>query len=251
MPRFVGRRIPAVSQHISRKELKKDEIRETLAHGAEAVISHSRLAGILITVGVAVALAIVGWRFYSERQTAKAAAALDEAMKTYDARIRAPGEPAEPTEVTYVEEKNKYEDAVKKLGQVAKEYPRTRPGQQAGYYAALSQEHLGRLDEAQKAFQAIADSGSEELAALARFQIAQIDEKNGKSDDAVKLYRQLIDKPTLFLPKPLAMLALADHFSKTNPAEATKLYNDIKREFPDSAASDQADKRLALLTPQS
>jgi TolA-binding protein len=81
--------------------------------------------------------------------------------------------------------------------------------------------------------------------------MAQIDEKSGKNDEAVKLYRQLIDKPTLFLPKPTAMLALADHFSKTNPAEAAKLYNDIKREFPDSAASDQADKRLALLTPQS
>jgi len=66
--------------HISRKELKKDEIRETLAHGAEAVISHQRLVGSAVTVAVVVGLAIVGWRFYSERQTVKASAALDDAM---------------------------------------------------------------------------------------------------------------------------------------------------------------------------
>jgi len=29
-----------VSEHISRKELKQDKIKETIEHGAEAVISH-------------------------------------------------------------------------------------------------------------------------------------------------------------------------------------------------------------------
>ena len=234
--------------HISRKELKKDEIRETLAHGAEAVISHQRLAAIVVTVAVAAGVAVVGWRVYSERQTMKASAALDDAMKVYDARIRAPGDPTEPTEITYVDEKNKYEDAAKKFLSVAQSYSHTRPGQAARYYAALCLEHLGRNDEAQKQLHQLESSGGDELASLARFQLAEIYEKTGKGDDAVKLYRQLADKPTVLVPKPVVLLALADHLGKSNPQEAMKLYDQIKKDFPDTAAADEADKRLEILS---
>ncbi len=233
--------------HISRKELKKDEIRETLAHGAEALISHQRLAAIVVTLAVAVGVAVVGWRVYSERQTVKASAALDDAMKMYEARIRAPGEPTESTEITYADERNKYEDAAKKFLSVAQSYSHTRPGQTARYYAALCLEHLGRDDEAQKQLHELESGGGDELGSLARFQLAEIYERTGKGDDAVKLYRQLADKPTVLVPKPVALLALADSLSKSNPQEAMKLYDQIKKDFPDTAAADEADKRLEML----
>ncbi len=239
-----------MAQHISRKELKKDEIRDTFQHGAEAVLSHQRLAGVIIGVALVVALAIAGWRFYTERQTVKAAAALDEAMKVYQARIRAPGEPTEPGEVTYVGEKNKYDDAAKKFTEVAGRYSRTRPGQIAEYYAALSQEHLGRYNEAQKNLKKLESSGDDELTALARFQMAEVYDRTGKPDEAVKLYRQLANKPTSLVPKPLVLLTLADHLSKSNPQEATKLYDQIKKDFPNTAVSDEADKRLEILSPK-
>src|SRR5882762_6606533 len=38
-----GRRV-LVSEHISRKELKHDRVRESIEHGAEAVLSHTRIA---------------------------------------------------------------------------------------------------------------------------------------------------------------------------------------------------------------
>ena len=58
-------------------------------------------------------------------------------MKIYQARIRTATEPAQPDEITYLDEKNKYGDAVKKFTEVANRYPRTRPGQLARYYAAI------------------------------------------------------------------------------------------------------------------
>ena len=233
--------------HISRRELKKDEIRETLAHGAEALISHQRLAVIVVTLGVAVGVAVVGWRVYSERQTVKASAALDDVMKVYEARIRAPGEPTESTEITYADERNKYEDAAKKFLSVAQGYSHTRPGQTARYYAALCLEHLGRGDEAQKQLHELESGGGDELGSLARFQLAEIYERTGKGDDAAKLYRQLTDKPTVLVPKAVALLALADYLSKSNPQEAMKLYDQVKKDFPDTAAADEADKHLEIL----
>ena len=63
------------------------------------------------------------------------------------------------------------------------------------------------------------------------------------------LYKQLSDKPTVFVPKPLVMLTLAEHYRKTDPAQATKLYNQVKQEYPDAA--EQADQGLELLNAKS
>lgn len=233
--------------HISRKELKKDEIRETLEHGAEAVLSHQKLFSIVITVAVLVGVAIFGWRFYAERQTTKASAALNEALKVFQARIRAPGEPADPAEVTYVDEKIKFADAQKRFDDIARKYSLTRPGQLAAYYSALCLEHNGNYNQAAEALKKLQGARSEDISSLAQFQLAEVYLKMGKSADGIQLYRQLEARPTVFVPKPLVLLTLGDALAKSNPQEAVKVFNEIKKDFPDTAVSDEADKRLEAL----
>ena len=72
-----------MAQHLSRKELKKDEVRDTLAQGADAVLSHKQLTLYILLAAVVVALGVFGWQTYTERQTVKATAAYDDAMKTF------------------------------------------------------------------------------------------------------------------------------------------------------------------------
>ncbi len=88
----------------------------------------SSCCGWWLAAALVVALAVFGWSSYTKRQTAKASAALDDAMKIFQARIRAPGEQAEPGEITYVDEKNKFADAEKKFLEVANQYGRTSRG---------------------------------------------------------------------------------------------------------------------------
>jgi predicted negative regulator of RcsB-dependent stress response len=233
--------------HISRKELKTDRIRETLAHGAESVASHTRLLWITGAVALAVILAVIGWRFYSERQAVKATAALEEAMHVWEARIRAIGEPEEPGEITYVDEQNKYADAAEKFSAVAQQYSRTRPGLIAQYYAALSLLRIDKKDDAEKHLRELERSGVAEYAALARFQLAKLLAATGREEEGVRLLRQLIEQPTALVPKPLVMLALADHFAASNREEAEKLYAQVAEEFPETTAADEAEKRLDLL----
>jgi predicted negative regulator of RcsB-dependent stress response len=152
-----------------RKDLKKDEIREKFVHGVESVASHQQILWIVVTAALVVALGVFGWSSYTRRQTAKASGALDDAMKIFQARIRAPGEPSEPTEVTYVDEKNKYSDSERKFLEVASQYGRTRPGQVARYYAALSEAQLKKFADAEKNLQLLDSSSDENLAGLARF----------------------------------------------------------------------------------
>ena len=236
-----------MAQHISRKELKQDKIAETFVHGVEAVESHLKLAWMIGGAALVIVLAFFGWQFYSERQTVKATAALEEAMKTFNARIRAAGEPEEPGEITYVEDKFKYMDAAKKFADVAGKYSLTRPGQVARYYAGLSYVQVGNYAEAKKWLGEVESGRDAEMAALARFQLAKVSAKTGADAEAVKLYQALIAKPTIMVPKQVSMMALADYYSKKNPAEAVKLYTQIKTEFPDTGASEQAEDRLAEL----
>jgi len=239
-----------VSQHITRKELKHDKVAETLVHGAEAVVSHQKAIWLWAGVVAVILAAVFGWRFYSERQTLQASAALEDAMKVFNARIRTASEPEEPGEITYAVEKNKYEDAAKKFADVAEKYGRTQPGAVARYYAGLSYEAIGRNDEAEKWLRQTALSSYGEVAALGKFQLAGVLSKQAKNDEATNLYKQLLASPTLFVPKPVVMLALAGHYAKTNPPEATKLYNELKTEFPNTAVAEEAEKQLEKLQPK-
>jgi TolA-binding protein len=73
----------------------------------------------------------------------------------------------------------------------------------------------------------------------------------GQGDEAAKLYQQLIAKPTVLVPKPIVMLALAEHYREKSPAEAAKLYEQIKADYPDTPIAEAADQALAFLPGKS
>jgi predicted negative regulator of RcsB-dependent stress response len=237
--------------HISRKELKKDEVRDSLAHGAEAVMLHQQLTMWLVVAALAIGAGFFGWKTYSERQTVRASAAFDEAMKEFQARVVSPGEATQPGELTYADENTKFGDAAKKFGGVGAKYSRTRPGQLAKYYQGLSFERIGKNDDAKRLFQELSGSGDEEFAAMAKLELASLDDSIGQHDEAAKLYQQLLDKPTVLVPKPVVLLAFAEHYSQVNPAQAAKYYDQIKSEFPGTPIATQAEQELALLPGKS
>jgi predicted negative regulator of RcsB-dependent stress response len=234
--------------HISRKELKKDEVRETFAHGAEAVLSHQQLTLYIIIAVVVVAVGVFGWRTYTQRQTVKAFADYDDAMKIFQTPI---GAPVAPGEVSYTDASKKFTDAVQKFSAVASKYPHTRASELSRYYAALSFEKLDKNAEARSLLQGLTTSSDDEVAAMARFELAGLDDRMGQGDEAEKLYQQLIAKPSVLVPKPVVMLALAQHYSEKNPTEAVKLYGQIKTDYPDTPIAEQADQALALLPGKS
>jgi predicted negative regulator of RcsB-dependent stress response len=240
-----------VSDHISRKELKQDKIKETIEHGAEAVISHGQFTLIVVVVALVAALGYGGWRFYVDRQTVEASASFDTATKAYQGRIASAPDPADPHEPFYPDEPARVQDAWQKFAKVADKYPRTNPGKLARYYSALCLEDLERHNQALEELKKISGSGDKELSSMAQYQMAIIYSRTGKVDEAVKIFRALADKQSVFVPRPLVLLELAGVLRISNPKEAANIYQQIKKEFPDTTIADQADRGLETLSPKS
>jgi predicted negative regulator of RcsB-dependent stress response len=237
-------------EHISRKELKQDRIHDAIEHGAEAVYSHKKVALVVILVVGVIAAGYGVWSVYIDRQTAAASAAFDTAMKAYTGHVGA-ADPAEPGEASYPDQAARSNDAEVKFTAVADKYPNTSPGRLARYYAALCLEDLDRQNQALEQLKKITSGSDKELASMAEYQTAVIYERTGRTDDAVKILRGLADRPSVFVPRPLALLELGGALRQTNPNEATSIYQQVKKEYPESAISEEADRRLDTLAPRS
>lgn len=240
-------------EHISRKELKQDKIKETLEHGAEAVYSHGQFTLAVLLVVLVVAAAYGGWRIYNDRKTVEASAAFESAQKIYSARVGPPlpGEPVDPSEPSYPDENSRAQDAARKFTEVANKYSSTSPGKWARYYNALCLEDLQQFNQALEELKKISSGGDKELAAMAQYQTAIIYNRTGKPDDAIAILHTLADKGSVFVPRPLVLLTLAGALRQTKPQEAATVYQQIKKEFPDSTISEEADRGLGTISPKS
>jgi len=240
-----------VSQHISRKELKQDKIHDAIEHGAEAFYLHKQFTVIVLLAVLAGAIGYGSWTVYHDRQTAAASVLLDTAMKAYNGRIGGAPDPQDPSDVSYTDEAARSSDALNKFNLVSSKYPGTIPGRQALYYAALCMEDLDHRNQALENLKKLASGSDKELANMAQYQIGVVYARTGKPEDAAKIFRELADKRSVFVPRPLALLELANVLRQTNPKEAVSVYQQVKKEFPDTTISEQADRGLDLLAPKS
>jgi predicted negative regulator of RcsB-dependent stress response len=240
-----------VSEHISRKELKQDKVRETFEHGAEAVLSHTKIASIGLLVLILAAAGYIGWKVYSDRQNAAAQAEFDEGFKIFNAQISAPGQPAVPGEVVYADPLKRAQDAEVKFAVVANRYPNTKPGKLARYYSALALMDLDRLNQASEQLSKLNAGSDKELAALADYQKALIAERSGKIDEAAKTLRSLSTAGSVLVPKPLVLLELAGVLRQSDPKQASSVYEQLKKDYPNTAIAEEADRGLQAIAPKS
>lgn len=240
-----------MSEHISRKELKHDRVRESIEHGAEAVLSHTRIASIVLLAGIVLLCGYYGWKIYNDHQTAQAQTALDDAMKVFNAQILLPGQPSLPGEVSFVDPMQRSQDAEVRLSAVAAKFPGTPPGRLARYYSAICLMDLDKLNQATEELKKLQNGSDKELAALANFQQALIAERTGKNDQAIQILNALANSGSILVPKPLVLLEVAGVYRQTDPKKAAMLYEQIKKDYPNTSVADEADRGLGALSPQS
>lgn len=213
-----------MSEHLTRKELRTDGFAVAVEHNVEYVSEHRKQLIQYGGIGIAVILAAAGIYGYITHSKTVREEQLADAITIQESQVT-PG--ALPGSGAYTSEEAKTAAAQKAFTAVATQHASAKEGLIAEYYLGCIAADAGKLDEARKHFQAVADSSDKDYSALANLSLAEVDYSQNRAADGEKILRGLIDHPTLLVSKDQAIISLARHLAKTNPAEARKLLEPV------------------------
>jgi len=236
----------------TRHQLKQDRFSkvtfEAAGNAAHWSVEHqSKLIAAVIAVIVIGAIAFGGW-YYLNSQDEKASAELSTAVRTWETPVRPAGVPPQPGSDSFASAQERATAARKQFQAIVDKYPRTHTADMARYFVGLAAAQLGDNAAAERSLQEAAHSSNADLAALGKFALANVYRAENKDAQAVDLYKQLMDKPTLVVSKATAQLELASFYeSRQKPDEAKKIYEQVQKENPATEAASLAQRRVAAL----
>jgi tetratricopeptide (TPR) repeat protein len=236
-----------------KKQIKQDEFVSWLDHTITWLRAHEREAKMTAAIVLAVA---AGWLGLSTWMKARARAAEEElaaALRTYHAPVAGePGAESAGQGKVFATAAERYRQAAQELAEVHRRYGSQSAGRRARYYEGLSRLELGQYDEAQKALSDVAAVREDKdlSPALARLQLADLEQRRGRTEEAVKLYQQMADDASLVLPRDHVLMALSSALEQARRLpEARESYRRLADEFPDSVYASEARRRAEYLKP--
>jgi predicted negative regulator of RcsB-dependent stress response len=231
-----------------RHQLKHDKFAET-AQETFSWMTHHRVRLIIwITAVAAIVIVILGGWYYQQQHEELAGTDLGAALRTFNAPIRPAGVNPEPNFESYASDTERAQAGEKKFRAIADRYPHTHAGKVARYFTGVSEMQAGDNAAAEKDLRQIVDKGDAELASLAKMALASIDRATHRDDQAMAIYKGLIDHPTHSVSKPMAQLELAGLYQQTQPQEALKIYQQMRQDDPTGVAGEVAASRIAALS---
>ena len=236
----------------TRHQLKQDAFSRVTIDAAErtadwTVAHRSTVIFSAIAVAVVAAAVIGGW-YYLSAQDEKASFELSQAVRTMDTQLRPEGTPAQPDVPSFTSAKERAQAAQKQFHAIVDNYPHTRTADMARYFLGVTAVHLSDNAAAERNFKEVASRANHEVAAVAKSALASLYGQTGRTKEAVALYQELINKPTVSVSKVSAQLQLADLYQNSKqPLEAKKIYEQIKKENAGNEAGQLATQKLSEL----
>ncbi len=241
------------------KELKRQINEDEVLTGAGRAWAWIKAHEEQVRLGVIVAAVVVAvggafWWFQQSRNEA-AESAFAAALVTFDAPVGElqPNAPPPAPGTRFATAAEKFGKAQVAFDGVAARHGALAAGKRATLYAALCRVELGKLDEARKTLETLASSREPVLADQARLALAQVHARSGAIDQAVAVYSQLADDPNTLLPRDFVLMSLAGVLEESQRlAEASKWYERVAQDYPESASASEARRRFEYLkTPVS
>ena len=233
----------------TRHQLKQDSFATSTADTISwAVENRSAVTVAAIAVAVILAIVIGGWAYIGYRD-AQAKADLAGALQKYGAPIRPAGTPATADVLSYGSTQERDQAANAEFVRIANKYPFTQTSQVARYFAGITFRGLNNNAEAEKDLQEASGSHYKEIASLAKMALAGIYHDTNRNMQAIDLYKQLIDHPTISVGKTTAQMALASLYeAMARPDDARHLYEQMSKESPASVVAQIANQKLQQLS---
>jgi len=244
------------------RELQHDRFRDTtmslldqlgnLLEGRGRTILYG--LGGLILAGLLIIL-FVKW---NNRKNDEARQALGRAINITRAAV-SPSPLPGSTEISYTTEKERAQKAIEEFERVAAKYG--EPYKSESRYFIASNRLVVDRQKGISELSELSNNGSNEVAALSKFALAQANESDGKLDDAARLYSELAKLNSPTVTPETANLRLAKVYEKQNKKKeaADLLFNivDAARKakgsdnlpLPQSTAAREAAEALQKLDP--
>jgi tetratricopeptide (TPR) repeat protein len=234
----------------TRHALKQDSFVQATASSINWVDAHrSTLIKASIAAVALIVIVLAGVIAYNSRSE-RAENLFGQAMDIYNTPLTQPGQPAEPGAKTYASAADRAKDAHPLFEQVANNYSWFKAGANARYLAGMTAIDMGQTSAGESDLKLAADSHDHSVGALAKLALAGLYHQTGRNSQAIELYQQLIARPTLTVPASMAKLQLASLYETTKPAEAKRLYAEIKDQDKTTAAGQIATQKLQGPTAQ-
>ena len=232
----------------ARHQLKQDKFAASTAETISWAVEHRSLVvtGTTIVV-VIVALVGGGWAYLNYRDQ-QARSQLSLAIEKFNYPVRQPGAPATPEVPSYASLQERGQKLNPEFTGIAEKYSRTQTAQVANYFAGITARDMGNSGAAEKDLEEVSGSRYPEIASLAKVALAQVYHDAGKNTQAIDLYKQLIEHPTVSVGKSTAQFALASLYENTaRPDEARQIYEQMQKDSPGTPIAQIAGQRLQEL----
>ena len=228
----------------TRHALKQDKFVLATSTGLDW-LQENRSSFIRISIAVIVlVLVVVGGSIFYTRRSEAAQIAFGQAMNTYTAPLRQPGQPVDASNPSFATATDRAREANRQFVDVANHYGWLDAGKNARYLAGVTYLEIGQAASAESQLKQVADAHEAGLAALAKLALAGLYHQTGRDPQAIELYQKLIAKPADTVPASAARLQLAELYEVTNPTEAKRIYAEIKDKDKTSPAAQIATEKL-------
>ena len=236
----------------TRHQLKQDAFSRVTIGAAEKTahwsVEHRNTLTVAVIVVLVIAGAVAGGWYYLSAQDEKASFDLSQAVRTLETPLRPAGTPAQPDFPSFASAKERSDTARKQFQSIVDKYPHTRTADMARYFLGVTSATAGDNAAAESNLKAVVSSGSKELASVAKLALAALYGNTNRTKDAVAVYQELINQPTISVSKVTAQLQLAELYQASNqPLDAKRLYEQIKKDNPSETAVEIATQKLAEL----
>ena len=148
------------------------------------------------------------WRYHAAERDADAQARLALVISTFNDTVDSRSG------------KEGFERVIREAAGIQHEFGGSREAQLAQYYIAISEEHLGRTENAVRAFEALIRDGDSVMKPLAQFALGTLYQNHRDTSRAIEIYDDLVQsgayKPHHGSPAPGAGATAAPH-AATHP----------------------------------
>ncbi len=234
-----------MSRRLTRKQIKRDQVGETLGSGIEYVLVHWKsIAYALLAVAAAFGVA-AGVRSHQLRREVRAGEELAEAVKVLQAAIDPEtADPADPEERTFPDEAAREARAMELFDRVQREFSSTDAAAIASVYRARLVARRGDHEEARALWEEFVDrQGDHMLASEVRLNLMTLARQQGRGEELAAEIRSMLDSGRPPLPPDVLLFELGQTLESLGDAGAGAVYGRLVDEFPDSPYAPEARRR--------